>query len=562
MVNIELQSGLSDKTLKRNKAVVEHLASAEYSEVELYQTALQYRKLKAELLSKKRSAIYAYRRDNDLLDGRMPSPADTAALSNLGGSYDQKIAELKKNWKQKHKERKCPLPSSTYSGAIGGTEQGTFLISGVSDCLFDIVRVPKLHWHKFTDSYFYHYGLSFGSLSALVGYYAYQYGTISYGKSMRTISAIGAELTYAITRVGTNSEERFPIPSAEGWFKVLSRRGFEPWLTQHKNTEPFEYSPKPVLGKIWRSALRAFLDYAEKRDIATIDTSRFSYQIPADSLLNLRSRDTAYLLSDGPLSICEDWVYTKGAFYFNIRQSGFSRYDVEHRMREYSSFGRASKSMRQAAGLIEYDISASNISIMLSVIGQRAAERDFPLLTDYVLDSSAVRQLLSSSSNVSLERIKEQIIAWTYGSKDESLIDRCEELEDYYEELTLLSSEFLSVCKKHYTDRYKYAYEYVLRKKQYEFERKKRRFGWDIEFNHNRVYIKDSSLAAHLYEMFEADIRHSMESCFEKKPLPVHDAVWSYEDIDTDVIQQQVASDTGFALQIKKTYPDALAADY
>ncbi len=57
-------------------------------------------------------------------------------------------------------------------------------------------------------------------------------------------------------------------------------------------------------------------------------------------------------------------------------------------------------------------------------------------------------------------------------------------------------------------------------------------------------------LLFHLYTYYERDIRGAVKSCYTQPVYDVHDAVYSREEVDADILEKAVLEQTGFKVQI------------
>ena len=298
---------------------------------------------------------------------------------------------------------------------------------------------------------------------------------------------------------------------------VAYERGFGHWFIKLPGYEvgiaSKEYRVTPYAESIWCKALSmlAAVDF-ECRDIKS------DYKIELSELVNIKPRDVIALLS-----VAEG---VAGGYLLFTNQYKPSVSDVEGRTRVYGAFASLSGDTRLKMGLISYDVSACFQSILLAGCHSSVVTVETEKL---LANPRSYREAMIAGSNVSYEDMKRGINAIAFSNTYHYT-----SLEPYFLEQKAIKQSFISMAMMAEDDRYDYACELVEKKRSLDEDGAK------------------NSILFHLLAMGEKRIRDAMSSCFDKYPLQVHDAVYSYEDLPVEILEKAVKEQAGFAVKITK----------
>lgn len=222
--------------------------------------------------------------------------------------------------------------------------------------------------------------------------------------------------------------------------------------------------------------------------------------------------------------------------------------------RTYNIFTRLQSSERTALGYHNYDISGGlqiiSFGVLYKYAGDRYCEADdliaaFPTIFEYGFDPTAkqaFRQEIANDLSVTIDDVKQLLTAYANGSQKQ--VGNSPKLQEFYEQSDKLRREVVATISSHEPDLLESA-----------IAQSKNNFPEDMDWE--SIEKEDSAKAARdkssvfffIWTYFEKQIRDAMLSVVNDG-IPVHDAIYSKEDIDCEVFEKAVFDQTGFEVKI------------
>ncbi len=288
---------------------------------------------------------------------------------------------------------------------------------------------------------------------------------------------------------------------------------------KHYNT----YVPTDAIHKVSED-IYAFirgLEYEEPEDENITETGDiFSFDF--DRLVMIDIRDRMLILSRA-IGVKE------GRVWVNIGNddNGFNRvYNLINTIK--------SKSRLE---LIEYDVGACQQTILMNVVNDWES---YPLHLKLLRDKVDFRNKIGQILHCDYDEAKVHITAISNGRKltyYKKAVEQ-EKLKEFHEEAQRLATAFVEIVKTNYADVYEGAEKLAKEAKKNQ----------QISVNGKKYY----GHLFHMYAYFERQIREAMKSCFTQPTYDVHDAVYSREVLDPQILVDAVLEQTGFKVLIER----------
>jgi DNA-binding transcriptional MerR regulator len=216
--------------------------------------------------------------------------------------------------------------------------------------------------------------------------------------------------------------------------------------------------------------------------------------------------------------------------------------------RDYNIFTRLRSDERKLLGYINYDISGGIQIIAFSILYKFSSDPDlfekYPMLWRYGYEPDYKQQLrteLASALKCSIDDVKALLTAYANGSMKN--IDKHDKLKQFAEESDLLRREVISITKQCNPDVLKLAIDQS--KKEFSPDR-----DWmSTEKEDDQTARDKSSVFFFIWTYYEKKIRDSMLSVVNDG-IPVHDAIYSQQQLPCEDFEKAVLEQTGFEVKI------------
>ncbi len=186
--------------------------------------------------------------------------------------------------------------------------------------------------------------------------------------------------------------------------------------------------------------------------------------------------------------------------------------------------------------LHERDMSTGQQTIMMNIVG--GSSEEYPLYHRLINDKKTFRGEVMERLECDYDKAKEHITALTNGRDVDTFYGKAnaKALHPFYLESQKLVDAFIDHVKEN--DKFVYDQALTLAK-----EAKKD----DFAVGGKRKY----GVLFHCYTHYERQIREAMKSCYTMPVYDVHDAVYSREEVDTEILEKAVLEQTGFKVKIE-----------
>ncbi len=262
------------------------------------------------------------------------------------------------------------------------------------------------------------------------------------------------------------------------------------------------------------------LNFCEPDNKKIVETDTiFSFDF--NKMMEISIRDRMSILAHS-IGVKDGRVWVE----INIKDNGFNRI--------YSLINTISSKSRLE--LHERDVGTAQQTIMMNIVD--GSEKDYPLFYRLINDKIAFRNEVMELIGCDYDKAKEHITAITNGRdvnwyyKNKAVKKKLMKL---YFEAKKLSQAFMYEVKMSHPFVYKQALALA---KEADTE--------DFAIGGKRFY----GVLAHSYTHFERQIRDAMKSCYAMPVYDVHDAVYSRETIEPDVLEKAVLDQTRFKVKI------------
>jgi len=218
-------------------------------------------------------------------------------------------------------------------------------------------------------------------------------------------------------------------------------------------------------------------------------------------------------------------AYTKGNFIVAL-----NRDEKDGNGRVYSTFTKISSQTRKLLGYINYDMDTAMQAIILHFVKDPAI---YPLHQGLVQDKRAFRKRFAEDANISIDDAKELLTSLDNKKtfKGDGTIGKA-----YVTEAVSIHKEVLQAIKTNEPIFYTRCEELA-------------KYG---KYDTVKEYKNPYSIYFHIWTHYEKLIRDAMKSCFRQPDMVIdlHDAVYSKEEVDTQVLEEAVFWATGFRVKI------------
>jgi len=351
----------------------------------------------------------------------------------------------------------------------------------------------------------------FDALGLLVGCVIRSEGGLVDTVHADRVSVFGRHFAEMVCRVSSSDGNKKSVRRDVSYLDYLSREpDFYKYFQKHDGYEvgvrSLNYSVKPYGLSIWNTALKMLSELSHDEVEADYD-----FTFPMDRLPLIRASDVKTLLSS-----CAG---ASGGHLLIDGRAKYSDLDVDSCSRVYGTATEISNDTRLQAGLIGYDVSACYPVIAMA---RCLSSTKMDEHRKFTANPRRYREAISSAEGVSYKKAKIAVTKVMFGGAADyvSIIPIAEEIK-------LISRSVLSMAMLADDGRYDRAVD--MSKKE-----------------------GDTTVLFHLLAMDEKRIRDAMSTCFDKRPLEVHDAVYSYEDLPVEMLEKAVKEQTGFAVKITK----------
>lgn len=285
-----------------------------------------------------------------------------------------------------------------------------------------------------------------------------------------------------------------------------------------------EYKPTEFANSVFSAVFKLLLSIEFENN--NIEMEHLDFRIELNTLSKFKLRDMILLLNN-----CIG--YDNG---FIIRP----RLNDRQHSRVYSVFTSISSETRKILEFINYDIGSALQAITMHLVDDNSI---YPLHQELVDDKVAFRQKVADETGRNLRWVKTELSKIDNLDNKPKRYSKYPTLDAYYDESQILRSEIINTAEPTVLQR---ARDYAKPNWVKSWEDDKPVFTIDGK--------KDSSVFFFIWTQWERQIRESMMSCFDTPNSchQVHDAVYSKQQIDVDVIEAKVFKDTGFKVKIAK----------
>ena len=285
-----------------------------------------------------------------------------------------------------------------------------------------------------------------------------------------------------------------------------------------------EYTPTPIVESVMQKVFGYLDTIVFKHNDITLKP--LDFKVTRKQLHHIRLRDVMLLFS-----CC---IGYNDGFIMRpvIKDDQYSRV--------YSIFTSVSSDTRILLGFINYDIGSALQTICLQLVDNPSR---YPLHQELMSDKNAFRHKIMFETGNDLKWAKKELSKANNLDNMPKRYKHYPILEAYYKEAVLLREEVIDGAESNALGR---AYEFAKPKWRKKWVKDKK----EPEFITDGV--KESSLFFFIWTQYEREIRKAMMSCFSEPEAcqQVHDAVYSKESIDIEVLEEAVLENTGFEVKI------------
>jgi len=198
--------------------------------------------------------------------------------------------------------------------------------------------------------------------------------------------------------------------------------------------------------------------------------------------------------------------------------------------RVYSTFTKISHPTRQLLGYINYDMDTAMQAIILHFVKEPAK---YSLHQELVQDKRAFRKRFAEDANISIDEAKAHLTSLDNKTtfKGNGTVGN-----EYVNEAVMIYKEVLQATKTNEPILYTRCEELA-------------KYG---KYDTVKEYKNPYSIYFHIWTHYEKQIRDAMKNCFRDPDMAIdlHDAVYSKEEVDMQVLEQAVLELTGFGVKI------------
>ncbi len=290
------------------------------------------------------------------------------------------------------------------------------------------------------------------------------------------------------------------------------------------SSHSMKYSPTSDAEKIMKTVFKLLksVDFVHNN----LKDESLDFTVTIDNLANIKLRDTMLLLSK-----C---IGYKNGFIIRpkITDHQYSRV--------YSIFTSIGSHTRKNLGFHNYDIGAALQTICLHLVENTAL---YPLHQEYVENKIDFRYKIQKETRQNDIWVKKELSKINNLDQMPKKYNHYPTLVAYYKEALQLRKEIIDTAEPDILSRardcakirYKPIWTEIQKEPQFVIDGK-----------------KESSIFFFVWSTWERQIRQSMMSCFAEPSSchQVHDAVYSKQIIDPQMIEDKVLNDTGFKVNI------------
>jgi len=285
-----------------------------------------------------------------------------------------------------------------------------------------------------------------------------------------------------------------------------------------------EYTPTALTEALMQKVFEFLDTIVFKRNDVVLQP--LDFKVTKEQLHQIRLRDVMLLLS-----CCTG--YNDG---FIIRPE----ITDDQYSRVYSVFTSISSDTRKLLGFTNYDIGSALQTICLQLVDNPSR---YPLHQELMDDKNAFRQKVMLETGNNLKWSKKELSKANNLDNMPKRYKQYQTLQAYYKEAVLLREEVIQSAESTVLERAE------------AFAKPKWRTKW-VKDKKEPEYIidgvKESSLFFFIWTQYEREIREAMMNCFSVPEAchQVHDAVYSKEEVDIQVLEQAVFNVTGLEVKI------------
>lgn len=290
------------------------------------------------------------------------------------------------------------------------------------------------------------------------------------------------------------------------------------------SSHSMRYSPTSDVEKIMKTVFKLLksVDFVHNN----LKDESLDFMVTIDNLSNIKLRDTMLLLGE-----C---IGYKNGFIIRpkITDQQYSRI--------YSIFTSIGSLTRKNLGFHNYDVGAALQTICLHLVENRAL---YPLHQEYVENKTDFRNKIQKETRQNDIWVKKELSKINNLDEMPKKYNQYPLLVAYYQEAQQLRKEIIDTAEPIILSR-AVDFAKIKFKPIWEKGQKKPQFIEDGK--------KESSIFFFIWTAWERQIRQSMMSCFDEPSAcqQVHDAVYSKQIIDPEIIEAKVLNDTGFLINI------------
>lgn len=221
--------------------------------------------------------------------------------------------------------------------------------------------------------------------------------------------------------------------------------------------------------------------------------------------------------------------------------------------RTYNVFTRLRSAERKALGYTNYDISGGIQIISFGILYRYASDRyreaddliaAFSMIFQYGWEPDYKRKLrkrIAKELNIGVDEVKKMLTAYANGSTKN--VEGSPTLQQFQEESDLLRREVTSVVAQFAPQ----VLQAAINQSKHEFDES---LDWkDTAFEGDDEARKKASVFFFIWTHFEKEIRDAMLSVVDDG-IPLHDAIYSKQDVPLEVFEQAILDQTGFEVKI------------
>ena len=285
-----------------------------------------------------------------------------------------------------------------------------------------------------------------------------------------------------------------------------------------------KYEPKELAEKIMSSIYKLFKMLEFKQN--DVEYEVLDFVVTVEDFEQIKLRDVILLLSD-----CIG--YDNG---FVIRP----RLEDRQYSRVYSVFTSIGSNTRKTLCFYNYDIGAALQTICLQLVEDPSL---YPLHQELIDDKKAFRAKVQDETGKDMKWVKKELSKINNLDSMPKKYNQYPLLKAYYKEALPLRAEIIDNAEQQILSKAIEFASYKLRK-VWTKGKKEPEFITDGK--------KESSIFFFIWTQWERQIRESMMNCFDNPNAchQVHDAVYSRQIIDPEIIEAKVLDETGFTVKI------------